>query len=377
MAKYEEEEEGSIVPSAPMERLSTGEIMSQVEIAKRNPRDLVKFQKNLVALVASSPDVAQSAFYTLKRKSKNRETGKTEVKIIQGPSIHLMRLAAPLFKNLRWGGRQMGEDGGFVVAQGVSHDLEANLFVSVEVRRPIVTRDGRRYTADMVNTTTMAAIAIAMRNALGNTISKPLWEPAYLKAKEIAVGTVKSLPERRKKCVAEFAKLGVTEQEILDYCDVDAVEKISLDHLELLLGTYTGITEEGMSIDEAFGREKAPIQEPGSKPAAGPAPSPGGPLEAALAGEPEPGPQPGLTPEVPPPAPPAPPPPTPAPPPGGGTAKIPTDRIVLLAGINRALAQKPQAEQDRLWSQYLGKINALDAPVGKLGQLWIALKIKE
>ena len=368
MADYEE---GVNVP-VPIERTAKGEMFTQVEIAKQNPRDVVKFQKSLEALVCSSEEVAKSCFYTLMRKDKDGNDV-----TIQGPSIHFMRLAAPLYKNLRWAGRQAGEEEGSVVTQGVAFDTENNLFVSIEVRRNITKRNGGRYSPDMVNTTIMAGMSIALRNAMLNVISKPFWEPAYLAAKKKAVGTAKGIGTRRQSCIAEFGKMGVKVEELLAYIKKEKIDQIDLAALDVLLGTFNAIKDGQQDVDETFGRTKPGMDMPQSNAEAGVTPTPGGPLEAAL-GKPTESPaapsengaetaRKGG--------------PTTSPPAGDVSPSkplpIPQDRKTLLERINKALASYPSAEVTKVWQNHIGKADPNVAQIGRLQGMFIALGLNK
>ena len=381
MPEYDEGE--SVTPGAPLERISTGEILSQVEIAKRNPRNVAKFMQDLTALATTSEEVAKSCFYTLYRKDKEGN----EV-VIQGPSIHFMRLAAPLYKNIRWAGRQAGEEDGFVIAEGAAHDLESNVYLAIQVRRPILTRAGRRYSADMVNTTTMAAIALALRNAMLGVIAKPLWEPAYLAALKKAVGTQKGLKQRWNKLVEDYGKMGVKVEELLAFLGKEKLAQVDLGDFEKLLGTFNAIRDGAQNLDEAFGRTKPTVQEPQSNAEAGVKPSLGGPLEAALgataspaaatqpagsqgngdpkapAGDPSPEEQADIrTREQ----------------AEAGASKpalrVPQERKELLAAIEARMKElnKTSAEREDLRRSFCGKQTLDMAPIGRLQQLFLHL----
>jgi hypothetical protein len=304
------------------------------------------------------------------------------VKIIEGPSIRFMELVAPCYQHLRWMGKMVSVEEDCVVSQSYCHDMENDLEVGVEVRRPIKTSGGGRYSGDMINVTAMAGVAIAMRNALGKVVPRPLWEPIFLKCKEKAIGGSKPIAQRRQQAIEQFGKMGVSPEEVLAYLDKEKVEQITAEDIETLIGTFTAIKDEGVSIDETFGRTKPVMQEPISTAEAAKA-TPGGPLEAALgkstespaasvpAGEAEikrdgapeaqsPG---------------------DGKPPAGDlppkTSPIPQDRKTLLERINGALAKYPKDQADKLWMQFIGKSAPEVAQIGRLQQLYLHLGLNK
>ena len=378
MAEYEED---SLLPASAVERLPTGELMSRVELARRFPRDIKVFQKKLEGMALSSVEVAQSTFYKLRRKKKDGT-----VQIIEGPSIRFMELVAPAYQHLRWMGKMVSVEEDCVVSQSYCHDMENDLEVGVEVRRPIKTSSGGRYSGDMINVTAMAGVAIAMRNALGKVVPRPLWEPIFLKCKDKAIGGSRPIAQRRQQAIEQFGKMGVSQDEVLAYLDKEKVEQITADDLETLLGTFTAIKDEGVSIDETFGRTKPGMDMPQSNAEAGVAPTPGGPLEAALgkatgspaasvpAGEPEirdrdraPEAQSPVASKA----------------PAGGTLPpkqanpIPQDRKTLLERINKALASYPSAEVTKVWQNHIGKADPNVAQIGRLQGMFIALGLNK
>ena len=363
MAEYEED---SLLPASAVERLPTGELMSRVELARRFPRDIKVFQKKLEGMALSSVEVAQSTFYKLRRKKKDGT-----VQIIEGPSIRFMELVAPAYQHLRWMGKMVSVEEDCVVSQSYCHDMENDLEVGVEVRRPIKTSSGGRYSGDMINVTAMAGVAIAMRNALGKVVPRPLWEPIFLKCKDKAIGGSRPIAQRRQQAIEQFGKMGVSQDEVLAYLDKEKVEQITADDLETLLGTFTAIKDEGVSIDETFGRTKPGMDMPQSNAEAGVAPTPGGPLEAALGKASSP-PTSGATdpsrePDHPAPA-------EAQAPSKPASAPIPQDRKTLLERINKALASYPSAEVTKLWGQYVGKADPNVAQLGRLQQMLMALE---
>lgn len=240
-------------PEDRVERIENSpELFSQVQIAKQFPRKLGAFSKKLTEMATFDQETAESCFYTLKRKAKGGETKK-----IVGPSIRLAEMAIQCYGNLRWGGRTVREEERQVVCQGVLHDLENNIAVTVEVSRRITTSSGARYGDDMIAVTSMAGVAICMRNAAFKGISSHLWKPAYESAMAKAVGDASTLTDRRQKMVGAFAKMGVGVEKLLAFVERSTLEEVTLEDLGDLIGAFNGIREGEQTVDETFGKAPA------------------------------------------------------------------------------------------------------------------------
>lgn len=238
----------------PAEIVRTPDIITQTQIAHTFGRKIETYTPRITKLATLDQETAEGCFYTLKRK--DTKTG--AIKLIQGPSIRLAEIAVQCYGNFRWGGRTVREEAGSVVCQGVAHDLENNVHLVVEVARRITTKEGKRYGEDMIAVTTMAGIAICLRNVAFKVIPKHLWGPAYEAAMATAVGDASTLADRRQKMIGKFAKMAVGIERILAYVEKKSVDEIGLEDLQALLGVFTAIRDGEQSIDEAFGRESIP-----------------------------------------------------------------------------------------------------------------------
>lgn len=241
------------------------EIDMQIATAHAFPRSIATFARQARELVTLSEEQAQSCIYSLPR-GKGRDA-----KTITGPSARFAEVIQYCFKNSRGGGRVVGVEGNFVVAQGVFHDLENNIMVTMEVRRRITDKYGKLYNDDMVMVTGNAAAAIAHRNAVLKAIPKAVWQPVYDLARFTAVGDVKTLDQRRSACLSWFANVGVTVDMVLAKLELGGIEDITLDVLEYLTGIRTAIKDGSVTPERAFGPEptSAPAAATGAQNAAG------------------------------------------------------------------------------------------------------------
>ena len=218
------------------------EVDVQIATAKRYPRSVSQFIEDATAMATLDDETAAACFYALPRDGKS----------IDGPSARLAEIVASAWGNLRVEGKPVSEDDRFIRSRGVAWDLQKNVAIAFECRRRITDRKGRKYTDDMVMVTANAATSIAIRNAVFKVIPAAFWRPIYLKCRRVAVGTQRTLADRRAKMLDAFQKMGIPQDRIFATLDVGGVEDITLSHLEQLLGMYTAVKENESSIDDVF-----------------------------------------------------------------------------------------------------------------------------
>lgn len=235
-----------------LEAITRSEVAMQLDSAHRWPRSTTKFLREAISLSTFSVEVAESCMYSVPRGGK----------MITGPSVRLAEICASSWGNLHVGSRVIDAGEREVTAQAVAWDLQSNVRVTVEAQRSIVGKRGR-FDDDMIRVTGMAAISIALRNAIFRIIPRAYVEAVYAKARECAIGDLKTLVARRDEAFARFAKLGVTPDRMLARLEIKGPDDFSLEHLEQLVGMWTAIKGGELSVDDAF-------------PAAAPLPIPAG-----------------------------------------------------------------------------------------------------
>ncbi|HUT57397.1 MAG TPA: hypothetical protein VNA25_05940, partial [Phycisphaerae bacterium] len=167
---------------------SVTELETQVAVAKRYPRDVVKALLELQVLACETAEIAGKMYYSLKRKDAD---GKP--KPIEGASIRFAETLAYCWQNLRVYGRVIEVGESELVAEGYAWDVQRNAAIAKQVRRRIVKADGHRYGVDMIVVTGNAAISLAIRNAVLSVVPTSLWTPAYEAALQTALGKGKTL----------------------------------------------------------------------------------------------------------------------------------------------------------------------------------------
>ena len=202
---------------------------------------------NINTIATLDNSTAEDCFYALRRQGT----------LIEGVSVRLAEIIAGAWGNMRVQTRIIGNDGKTITAQGVCHDLETNLAVSVEVKRRITDKSGKTYSEDMQVTTGNAASAIAFRNAVLKVVPKAVTKRVIDEIKQVALGKAIDLETRRQNMIAYFGKLGVSQTDILTYCGVKRIEEITSEMVFELSGLKNAIKEGTTTVAETFKQNTA------------------------------------------------------------------------------------------------------------------------
>lgn len=248
-----------VAESSTVELLNRGEIDMQIATAHRFPRNVKTFRDDVLSLATLTEETAEECSYALPRKEANGQT-----KTIIGPSARFAEIVASSWGNCRAGARVVDDRGTFVVAQGVFMDLQRNTAITFEVQRRIVDKHGRRFKDDMVGVTANAACSIALRNAVLKGVPKALWSDLWARARQVAVGDVKTLSNRRSTVVSKLAHYGVSEAMILAKLGRASVADVTVEDLEVLIGLGTSLKDGETTVEEAFGVEAAEAPKTGA-----------------------------------------------------------------------------------------------------------------
>lgn len=228
-------------------QLERAQIDIQIATARRYPRSLSQVKQRMLSFACLDEETAASCFYTLPARKGG------DGRPLQGPSVRMAEIAISCFQHVRAGSRIIDDDGKFITAQGVVHDLENNVVVSIEVKRRVTTKQGQRYSDDMIATTGNAACSIALRNAALRVVPAALVKPVYEAAKALAIGDGKSLVQRRGDAIEYFGKRGISKEKIAAALEIRSCDDITLEHLEMLIGFKTAIKDGNATVDEIFG----------------------------------------------------------------------------------------------------------------------------
>lgn len=249
-----------VVEPTVIESLERAQVDVQIATAMRFPRVLSKVKERMLSYATLDEETAESCFYTLPARKGG------DGKKLQGPSVRLAEIALASYQHVKAGSRIIGDDGKFITAQAVVHDLENNVSVSIEVKRRVTTKDGHRFSDDMIAVTGNAATSIALRNAVFRVVPRALINPVYEAALKVAVGDQKSLVDKRARTVEWLAKKGVTLDRVLSAVGASKLEDVNLEQLETLKGLGTSIKDGEITVEEAFPVPGSTNPEPSAAP---------------------------------------------------------------------------------------------------------------
>lgn len=230
----------------------------QITTAKAYPRSMDQVAKALQRWCTGDDQTAESCIYSLNRGGKT----------IRGPSIRFAEILAASWGHLRVDARIVDEGRDFIVVRGECHDLQSNNVWAQDVTRRITNSGGKRYDADLIGVTMMAAASIAQRDSVLKCIPPFIWRPAFEACLSRIVGDVKTLSDRRIKAVGQFSMLGVTADQVFKKLGVSGINEITADHLVDLIGTFNAIRENETSVEAQFGDTRITTRALGGSPLA-------------------------------------------------------------------------------------------------------------
>lgn len=249
-----------ITQAETLSALTKAEFDLQISTAKAFPRPKTSIiMETVLENATMDEETASDCFYALKRGFGN------DTQLIEGLSVRFAEVLANAWGNMRIQTRIIGNDGKIITAQGMCHDLQSNLAVSVEVRRRITKKDGSTMSEDMQVVTGMAASAVAYRNAVLKVIPKAITKTAVEQIKEVAMGKSLDLETARTNAVQYFEKLGVKREDLFKHLEVKGIEHIDRDNLFYLKGLRNALKEGTTNVNDTFYPEKAKPNAPTGK----------------------------------------------------------------------------------------------------------------
>lgn len=227
-----------------LDRAERANIDIQVSTAKQYPRSISRCTNNAVALATMDRETAQSCGYALPRGGKP----------ITGPSVHLAKIIAQQYGNLRVEAKVVEITDRQVISRGTAWDLENNYAVAFEVRRSIIGKTGSRFSDDMITVTGNAANSIAFRNAVFGVVPKSITDKAYKAAQHLITGDLsdeEKLIKRRDSAIKHFVDTyAITEDELVRICGKHTVNQIKADEIALLLGIAQSLKDGDTTVEE-------------------------------------------------------------------------------------------------------------------------------
>ena len=231
-----------VVDVSALESITRGEVDMQVATAKRFPRSLSKFKKDALSQATVDKETAASCRYVIVKGGQS----------IEGASIRLAEIAAVAWGNLRIATRITDEGSEYITAEGVCWDMEKNVHIGVTERRRITTKSGKRYGADMIQTTGKAAATIARRNAILAVIPRAHINTILAECVKVGAGDAKTLGARVAQWLDWLKGRGVDRAAVLTYFEAKATEDLGLDELATIQGLIQGAKETDTSLVDVF-----------------------------------------------------------------------------------------------------------------------------
>ncbi len=229
-----------------VEYLPDNTLLSQVDIAKRYPRDLMKCLANAMIVFEVDPSFAERCKYKKPQGDKS----------VEGPTVHLARLIAQVYGNLRIDARIVQETDKKVVSEAIAWDLETNTAIRQEIHRSVFSvKNNRRFNDDMVITTSLAANAIALRNAVFSIIPRYFVDRMLQKAEEVLKNDFSDnvkFSKRKIDMFEFFLKEGIQPQQIYAHIGVSNENQITRDQLIDLVQIAQSIKDGDAKASEIF-----------------------------------------------------------------------------------------------------------------------------
>jgi len=227
----------------------------QISTAKAYPRVMKRAIEDAIAIVTMDKETASTCTYSVPRSGK----------AITGPSVHLAKILAQVWGNMRIEAKVVSVDAKQITSEAICFDLEKNIAIKTQVKRSIVGKNGR-FNDDMITVTGNAANSIALRNAILSVIPRAVVDKVYNSAKQAITGDLstatKLLTRRKQVFEALQSTYTVTEKEILSAVGKASVDHITAEDLLVLIGVGTSIKDGDTTVESAFRqkRETPPVK---------------------------------------------------------------------------------------------------------------------
>lgn len=227
----------------------------QISTAKQYPRNITRSVQNMIAIVTLDQKTAESCTYAVPRGGK----------VITGPSVHLAKIIAQNWKNLRIENRVIEIGPRQLTSQGICWDLENNIAIKTEVKRSIMTKNGRM-NDDLITVTGNAANSIALRNAVFSVVPRGVVDKVYNEALKMITGDLSDetkLIKKRKQVVDALKdSLEITEKEILKSVGKSSINHLTAENIAVLIGFGTSIKNGDATVETIFkGQQTQSVEE--------------------------------------------------------------------------------------------------------------------
>lgn len=246
MAQLENINQGTVAIEASR---AIAEAQGKLVIAKRFPRDEVSaYAKAMEA--CQRPTMAEKAFYSFPRGGQT----------VEGPTIRFAEELARCWGNIDYGIKELSQDDGKSEMQAYAWDLETN----AQSVQNFTNLHQREVGKKMQNLTSLRDIYennanMATRRLRSRILAiLPSWfvEDCIAECKKTLAGQNETpLVDRVKKMVVQFAKLGVTQEQIETRLK-KKIDTMNADDFVEYIGIYNAIKQGESKIADWFEAEK-------------------------------------------------------------------------------------------------------------------------
>lgn len=246
MANFGDINQGTVAIEASR---AIAEAQGKLVIAKRFPRDEVQAYAKVME-ACQRPTMAEKAFYSFPRGGQT----------VEGPTIRFAEELARCWGNIDYGIKELSQDEGKSEMQAYAWDLETNAQSIQNFTNPHQREVGKK----MQTLTSLRDIYennanMATRRLRSRILAiLPSWfvEDAIAECKKTLAGQNETpLVDRVKKMVVQFAKLGVTQEQIEKRLK-RKIDTMNADDFVEYIGIYNAIKQGEIKIAEWFEAEK-------------------------------------------------------------------------------------------------------------------------
>lgn len=229
--------------------MEQAEFDTAVATAKKFPRNVINAMEKSIQIATLSRETSEKCGYLVPKAGKR----------ISGPSVHLARILAKNYGNMRVKKEVTREEDRFINASAIAWDLETNFAISATIRRRITDKHGRRYGDDMIQTAGLAAMAIAERTVILSVIDTEVIEKTYEATRRKITGDLTDedkLVERRGKMFKHFLENhGVDEKAILKFFGYHSISQIKPEDIATLIHADNSLKTGEAKPETFFGDE--------------------------------------------------------------------------------------------------------------------------
>ena len=187
-----------------IQHLERAEVDVQISTAMRYPMHKTRDQINdiveqITTIATLDPETAESCFYVMQRGRG------ADAKTIEGVSVRFAEIVAHSWGNLRIQTRIVGNDGRFVTAQAICHDLEKNVAYSATTQE-VLNYLGVKSQEGIDREMLFNLLGLVQAIKEGDTTIQEAFRANRADSTELAEKAKKEAENRRKKVDAAMAK---------------------------------------------------------------------------------------------------------------------------------------------------------------------------